>query len=68
MSTAMNGEYLRGHRILRCIGLLICGICLSGCNPSEPTNPTKPVEQDRRASSLRALKLLEGNRFDDAWD
>jgi tetratricopeptide (TPR) repeat protein len=48
--------------------LLICGICLFGCNPSEPTNPTKPVEQDRRASSLRALKLLEGNRFDDAWD
>lgn len=50
-----------------------------GCGPDEAmkrekessgskANPEKSTDTQRKASSFRALKLLEGSRFDEAWD
>ncbi len=65
--------------LLRCIYLFVACLALQGCNPSEQAKQgSEPIasqskggsedQTDRRASSYRAMKLLEGNRFDDAWD
>lgn len=39
-------------------------------NASSPSKPNSATESTspKRATSLRALKLLEGNRFDEAWE
>lgn len=75
--TASHADY--PSLALRCI-LLFFGVgVLSGCDPNgsnEGTQdnrtavapPPSAAETDRRASSLRSLKLLEGNRFEEAWD
>jgi Tfp pilus assembly protein PilF len=51
--------------------LLIFVFVLAGCGPKEqskePGDP-KGTNVERKASSFRALKLLEGSRFDEAWD
>jgi tetratricopeptide (TPR) repeat protein len=36
--------------------------------PSAPATASQPANQGKRVSSLRALKLLEGSKFDEAWD
>jgi tetratricopeptide (TPR) repeat protein len=64
---------------LRCSQLLIFLVAIFGCgsevaklkeetsNRSQTKSEELP-EVQRKASSFRALKLLEGNRFDEAWD
>ena len=64
---------------LRCIYLFTCAVAVAGCGPNDKPADKEPAktselsqqksnEPERRASSLRALKLLEGSRFDDAWE
>ena len=59
------------------IGLI--ALALVGCEPAanqnKATSPKNPSansaatrEEPKKASSLRAMKLLESGRFDDAWE
>ena len=59
-------------------GLLLAMMLGTACTPSNsPTEQatsatkregTRSGEEPKRATSLRALKLLEANRFDEAWE
>ena len=63
------------HRIL-----LVCILCAwMGCQPAAPNSSEKASEppirvgnrkeqEPKKATSLRALKLLESSRFDEAWE
>lgn len=61
------------HRFAVTVMTLACLVlgCQKSAPQSEQRSPQASASQatkDKRASSLRALKLLEGRKFDEAWE
>lgn len=75
----MNCTHPSVRQVASVIGLGILALGMFGCDPApsqkqqSPASTTSKTNADKaqepkKASSLRALKLLEASRFDEAWD
>ncbi len=76
--------FLSDRILVRAASLLLCLVWCIGCGQKDSSNPTQKSTADRagaeskatsgdsnanrKPSSLRALKLLEGSKFEEAWD